>query len=81
MNWLPKLLGNRADKYRGNGFSVRIEPNVREVVSVIYKRPGTSLDYTEKESARKRKESMWRILQEIDAVLNWCKSSAILKVR
>jgi hypothetical protein len=67
MNWLQKLLGNRGDKYRGDGFFVRIEPNVREVVSVIYKRHGTSLKLQGERIGEKEKGIHVRILQEIDA--------------
>jgi hypothetical protein len=67
MNWLLKLLSNRGDKYRGNGFSVRIEPNVREAVSVIYKRHGTSLKLYGERISGKEKRIHVRILQEIDA--------------
>ena len=44
MNWLFKLLGYREREYRGDGFSVRIESIVREGISVIHTRNGTSLN-------------------------------------
>ena len=44
MNWILKLLGHRDLKYRGNDFSVRIRPTVREGVSVIYTRQGAVLN-------------------------------------
>jgi hypothetical protein len=43
MNWLLKTLGYRAKQYRARDFSVRIEPIMREDLSVIYTRHGTSL--------------------------------------
>lgn len=43
MNWLRKLLGYRAREFRGDGFSVRIDPVFREAISVIYTRQGKSL--------------------------------------
>jgi hypothetical protein len=43
MNWLLNLLGYRGRGYRGDDFSVRIEPIFRELISVIYTRQGESL--------------------------------------
>jgi hypothetical protein len=43
MNWILKQLGYHGREYRGNDFSVRIEPIMREVVAVIYTRRGTSI--------------------------------------
>jgi hypothetical protein len=43
LNWLLELLGYRGREYRGDDFSVRIEPIFREVVSVIYTRQGKGL--------------------------------------
>ncbi len=43
MNWLGKILGYRDREYRGNDFSVRIEPIMREVVSVSHTRNGAKL--------------------------------------
>jgi hypothetical protein len=45
MNWLFKLLGYRDRRYRGKDFSLRIEPIMREVVSVIYIRNGTTFNF------------------------------------
>lgn len=44
MNWLLKVLGYRDREYRGDDFSVRIEPIFREVVTVIHNRQGKSLN-------------------------------------
>jgi hypothetical protein len=43
MIWPLKLLGYRNRKYRGVDFSVRINPEVREGLSVIYTRKGATL--------------------------------------
>lgn len=43
MNWLLKKLGHRDREYRGSDFRVRVEPIMREAVSVIYTRQGTTL--------------------------------------
>jgi hypothetical protein len=43
MSWIRKLLGLHSREYRGDDFSVRIEPIEREVVSIIHTRRGTSL--------------------------------------
>lgn len=43
MNWLRKLLGSGKREYRGDGFSVRIDPVVREAVSITYTREGQTL--------------------------------------
>jgi hypothetical protein len=45
MNWLTKMLGYRGRGYRGDDFSVRIEPIFRELISVIYSRQGKSLKF------------------------------------
>ena len=44
MNWLLKLLGYHEREYHGDGFSVRIEPIGREVMSVIYQRQASILN-------------------------------------
>lgn len=44
MNRLLRLLGYRDRKYRGDEFSVRIQPKFREIVSVIYTRDGEMLN-------------------------------------
>lgn len=44
MNWLFKFLGYRESEYRGDDFSVRVEPILREAVSLIHTRHGASLN-------------------------------------
>jgi hypothetical protein len=53
MSWLLKLLGYRGREYRGNDFSVRIEPIEREVVSVIHTRRGISLNLSAQRIGKK----------------------------
>ena len=43
MNWLLKLLCHRGREYRGDDFSVSIEPIFRDAVSIIYTRQGERL--------------------------------------
>jgi hypothetical protein len=42
MNWLLKLLGYRDRDYRGDDFSLHIEPIMREGISVVYTRHGAN---------------------------------------
>src|SRR6266581_7850350 len=43
MNWLSRILGRRGREYRGDDFSVRIEPGFREIVNIVRTRQqGTS---------------------------------------
>lgn len=44
MNWLLKKLRYRDREYRGSDFHVRIEPIMREAVSVIHTRHGITLN-------------------------------------
>jgi hypothetical protein len=53
MNWLLKLLGYRDRTYRGDGFSVRIEPISREVISIVYTRHGTTFNLGAERIGRK----------------------------
>jgi hypothetical protein len=53
MNWLLKMLGYRDRDYHGDQFSVRIDPQIREGVSVIYTRSGISLTLSGERIGRK----------------------------
>lgn len=53
MNWFLKLLGYRDRDYRGDGFSVRIEPVMREAISIVYSRHGTTLNLSAERIGRK----------------------------
>lgn len=44
MKWIFKKLGYRDREYRGSDFRVRIKPIMREAVSVIYTRDGSTLE-------------------------------------
>jgi len=68
MNRLLKLLGYRDRDYRGDDFSVRIEPILREGVSVIHTRHGTRLDLSGERIGRKWEGIEVRIPQEVEAV-------------
>lgn len=67
MNRLLKLLGYRDLKYRGNDFSVRIKPTVREGVSIIYTRQGKDLNLTGERTGRKWEEIEVLIPFEVEA--------------
>jgi hypothetical protein len=68
MNWLLKLLRYRDREYRGEGFSVRIEPIMREVVSVIHVRQGARLNLSGERIGKKWEGIDVRIPEEVDAV-------------
>lgn len=53
MNWLLKLLGYDERNHRGDGFSIRIEPVFREVISIVYTRGGTTLNLSAERIGRK----------------------------
>jgi len=72
LNSLLKLLGYRARKHSGDGFSVEIRSLVREGILVIYTRSGMSLDLVGERTGRKwetiqveipRKDDMAQVLQ------------------
>jgi hypothetical protein len=42
VNWLSRILGRRGREYRGDDFSVRIEPGFREIVSIVRTRQGAT---------------------------------------
>jgi hypothetical protein len=42
MNWLLRILGYHDREYHGDGFSVRIDPGFRELVSIVLTRGGTT---------------------------------------
>lgn len=66
MNWLLKLLGYRDREYRGGDFSVRIEPIHREVVSVVHKRQGSTLNLAGERIGEKWEGIEVHIPQEVD---------------
>ena len=68
MSWLLKLLGHRDLKYRGDDFSVRIKPTVREGVSVVYMRQGTPLNLSGERIGRKWEGIEVHIPHEVEAV-------------
>ena len=41
MSWLFKKLGYREREYRGDDFSVRVEPGFREIVTIVHTRQPT----------------------------------------
>jgi len=66
MNRLLKLLGYRDRIYRGDEFSVRIKPGVRELVSVIHMRDGNSLDLQGERIGKKWEGIEVRMPQEVE---------------
>jgi hypothetical protein len=67
MNWILKLLGHRGLKYRGNDFSVRIKPTVREGVTVIYTRRGAGRNLSGERIGRKWEDVEVHIPPEVEA--------------
>jgi hypothetical protein len=67
MNWLLERLGYREREYRGDDFSVRIEPIVREGVSVIHTRHGASLNLRGERIGRKRDAIEVHIPPDVEA--------------
>jgi hypothetical protein len=67
MNWVLKLLGYRDREYRGDGFSARIEPIMREVVSIVHTRNGASLNLGGERIGSKCKGIEVHIPPEVDA--------------
>jgi hypothetical protein len=67
MNWLLKRLGYRDREYRGANFSVRIEPIMREVVSIIHRRQGSTLNLSAERIGRKWEGIAVQIPNQIDA--------------
>ena len=67
MNWLPKLLGHRDREYRGDDFSVRIQPGFRELVSVIHTRSGTTLTLDGERIGRKWEGIDVRIPEDVES--------------
>jgi len=66
VNWLLKLLGYRDREYRGDDFFVRIEPIVREAVSVIHTRRGNSLNLSGERIGKKWEGIGVHIPPEVD---------------
>ena len=66
MNRLLKLLGYRDLKYRGNDFSVRIKPTVREGVSIIYTRQGNDLNLIGERTGRQWQDIEVLIHSEVE---------------
>ncbi|MFZ0213496.1 MAG: hypothetical protein WBE20_08160 [Candidatus Acidiferrales bacterium] len=67
MNWLLKKLGYHHREYRGADFSVRIEPIMREAVSIIHKRQGSTLNLSAERAGGKREGIAVQIPNQIDA--------------
>jgi hypothetical protein len=42
LNWLTRTLGYRPREYRGGDLSVRVDPGLREIVSIVLTRDGAS---------------------------------------
>jgi len=66
MGWLLKAFGYQGREYRGDGFRVRIDPVVREAVSVIYTHHGTKLKLGGERIGKKWEGISVQIPQEID---------------
>jgi hypothetical protein len=66
MNWLRKVLGHRGREYRGADFSVRIEPIMREAVSVIHSYEGTTLNLDGERIGKKWEGIEVHIPQEVN---------------
>jgi hypothetical protein len=80
MNWLLKLLGYPDREYRGGDFSVRIEPIRREVVSVVHKRQGSTLNLAGERIGEKWEGIEVHVPQEVDPTQAF-KSQATWKSR
>ena len=65
MNWLLKRLGYDERRHRGDGFSIRIEPVFREVISIVYMRGGTTLNLSAERIGRKWKSIAVDISNEV----------------
>ena len=66
MNWLLKAFGYRGREYRGSDFRVRIDPIVREAVSVIYTYQGLKLNLGGERIGKKWEGISVQIPQYID---------------
>lgn len=67
MNWLFRRLGLREREYRGDDFSVRIEPVFREAVSVVHTREGKRLSLSGERIGKKWEGIQVQIPPEGDA--------------